>query len=691
MKPQKSSIVAVDGVVTHVAAFATIPGNPLAIFECTKEQARADFVYTKKNELAVVSSYGLYLYDYKREETTFYRNLGQLFTIDVLDDHRVVFNGIVEDRHSIVIFDHIAKEVVDIHHTERPFTKIKIIAPDLLVCIGDFEEIYFLDCQTWETVHTQLTTDHEGNIKHGWVSSVEIVDDDVIVYGGSDCKLSFFNHKKMQLEYEVSRPGWIRDIVVFENKLVATDGGSNKFAVWDYVNKTYLFNERTPRDGWVKEMCYAGDGTILFSPNRDWVFGLKMTALYPIYGASTRRAIKKQLQAHTDVTKNRVCFKEQWIKTHSKPIPFPFGIRKVIIGNKNRIFFLNYLKIFSLDMETKRISDTRKLSFDKMQALQVNERFFALVSGYPGMNSFMIYDLDLKRVVYTDIIKDLGNICKLNDTTLVVPKKEKITLFDLETFTYSLPGCGVSNDTPPVKKAEAIDEHRIAVGKAHSIQICNIKTQESHYVARSKKSREFTDFVVLDHAHLAYTIAGNELAVVNYQNNEVVAHFTIQNTCEYLNKIDDKTVVIVDASSRILFFNYKKQEIVRKVEHYGPSPVQSVIPLPDRRIAVVTYHAMDIYDSLEKWQCEISIKPYEDGTVKIEDYLHEEATLTHPFKRFQKPPKTDPRLEQHIAFYEPKRGNVLPFSTNPKAVQFVKDNPFKVIVRDWGKSMRRRQ
>ena len=681
MKTKRSRPVAVDGVVTQATAFATIATS---IFD-KKKYNTMDFVYTKANELAVVSYYGLYLYDYHKDRTMHYFNIGRMVTIDTLDQRRVVLGGLVDDRHSIVVFDHIAKEIVDIRHTKQPLTKIKKISPDLLVCIGDCEEIYFLDCHTLETVHIQPTTDHEGNIEHGWVSSVEIVDDDVIVYGGSDCKLSFFNHQKMQLEYEVSRPGWIRDIIVFENKLVATDGGSDKFAVWDYINKEYLYNKRTPRDNWVKKLCYAGDGDIVFSPDCDWVFNLKSMDIHKVNTIGEEHEIRKRIASRTDVTQNMVCFKDRWLRRHAKAIPFSFGISKIFVTEENLLYFVSYKRLSALDWQTKKISEPLNLPFSQFASLRINDHLFAFVAGEFPTYTFIIYDLNLKKIVHSRIIESIGDICKLDDNTLVVPHKDRLSLFNLKRYTYTFLKCIIAGNTFRIKRIVALDKKRIALLDSGGIRICNTKTMETSRGTDMDISDHIIDFVILDQEYLALTKSFYGIYVVNYNTQEIIAQYPHDTKLQYIDKIDEETVVVIDELYRILFFNYKQRKIVRKIEHYGPSGVESVITLPDRRIAVITWNSVDIYDNLENWQCETSIKMYRDDIVKIEDYLQNEATLIHPVREFRKPPEIDPVLESHIAFYDPKTGTVTPYSENMEAVQFVEDDPRKVVVPDWKK------
>lgn len=216
-----------------------------------------DFVCIAEDELIVVTGYGLYFYNYTDEIVHYFFRFGALYAVELLDETHVAFSGKIENAYKLVLFNYQTKEVADTQAIAFEAIQIKKISDTLLSCVGYDTHVLFYDFVTKEIVHLQDTKDHQGNVDRYWIKMVEIVDDEVIVYGGSDCRLSYFNHKTMKLLYTKFIGKWIHAIEVNEDKVVTVNKFSLKSKWLDRVLKG------VPRTSAIQKMIVLENGNFL--------------------------------------------------------------------------------------------------------------------------------------------------------------------------------------------------------------------------------------------------------------------------------------------------------------------------------------------------------------------------------------------------------------------------------------------
>jgi len=638
-----------------------------------------DFVCIAEDELIVVTGYGLYFYNYTDKIVHYFFNFGELYAIELLDDTHVAFSGKIDDQYKLVLFNYQTKEVTDTQTIAFEAIQIKKINDRLLSCVGYDTHVVFYDFDAKEIVHMQDTKNHKGNFKRHWIQTIEIVDDEVIVYGGSDCMLSFFNHKTMKLLYTISRPGWIRDIEVFEDKLVATDGGSDKFAIWDHINRKYIFNDLVKAHHlWY--ICYLGDGDLIFGSDTPSLLNYKTLTLNQSCTPEELKDIEERVKNLTVVKENKFCSKNKWLYRMLEGVPHTSEIQKMMVLENGSflIFFKDHFKEHMLLFyHTKKcVLWHVDLDFHVHKVIQLDESRLAFIT---TEQKLLIYDLHDKKIVFGYKIISVEDICKLDDKLLIYVTRKGMFSLNYKTYEVKDLSCFSIYDARELCR---IDDERVVCVNGSNSFVCNVKSGEDAI----KLHRSYTSFFKTEN-HLTL-LDGEKIAsanhftlyIDNYNNGDKINTMKFKSPIQKLLKFDDEILFILEENGTLTPYNYKQDTILtQEIDLPYKSDIRDIIKLSDKHTAIQMRNVILIYeDILGERRCLESIKIYDNTILSLYTYEKEELTLINTQKPFLG--KEDAYFDYYAKFIDLKSRKIFSYKELPQRVHFCEDEEDKVVL-----------
>jgi WD40 repeat protein len=641
-------------------------------FDITKAN---DFVYLKDGMLAIATGDGLFFYDYQHLQLIYSFSIGKLLAVEILNDSLLALSEEKENGYSIIIFNYQTQEIVNRHSIDFEVFKIKKIDEKLFVYMGYSEDIVFFDYKTFRIVHTEHTTNHQGVVKRYWIKTAEIVDDEVIVYGGSDCKLSFFNYKLMELLYEVSRPGWIRDIEVFEEKLVATDGGSDKFVVWDYINKEYIYNLYDVVNNYheLKYILYLGDGEIIYGRSCDHPFWVnyKTKEFKRSPDAVEMKKINKKIDAVTSVHENKFCYKMAWLENELQKLPEYSKLINIFdLGDGYSLYVFEHLLIF-YDRKKDEVVLKHRTRFKTAEVIHINKANGSAFAFLTSLGEFTIleYNSDQNRVSY--MLKGFFTLsmCSLSDNYMLYSTKHDLYLVNCETYNIK----HIEEFDYSIKIIDRLDDENILLEMNRTMYIYDVKQQKT-----ITAFNEYQDcrHIVLDDEIVAF-FCSSKIKILNFKKEEEFQTLEREREIRNICKIDTDKLLIIEEGNVVSCYDFR-QNIMLYEDIALSHTIDSAIKVDDS-VVFKGDNLIVIYEDIQTKKIAQSMRICSDDVVSVYDYRDNKLIITDTGS-------DDLELEYdpfdiHALFMDEKQHKIIPYKSYPQRVELIEqDNGMKKMI-----------
>ena len=641
-----------------------------------------DLVDTKT--LAIAAKDGVYICENRTGVVKHYHHTQEsIHTVAVLDDERLIFGG--EDNR-LTMFNYKTQKVIYTFAVSHQVLEIKKLDDNQLVFSCKSKEVFFFNYNIQKIVHTHHTGEHYGNMPLPWIGAIEMVESDLIVFGGSDCKLTFFNFKTKEVVITYLTAGWVRSIAVTPDKLVATDGGSDKLYIYDY-KKRERFHIRYKKDNYIHAMCCFDDHTLVYCGMK--FFDYKRKEIEDMIELEYNPFVIKKTDTNCIAFGGRT--KElSFLDYRTKDI---FTIPtidqiKSVMEIKQYIYlylFTDYLVIF--DYKNKRVVNNMNIGFRRVYELNEDMIVFS-----DGLYNLSIYDLNKRRVIrkFTSEIdrlkrensvkRKIRGYARLNDFSFVYAKGNTLFSYDIKTDISTKLPYVADYKVEDIYKIVSLDRDILVFSEdKRYITFYNYKTDEILFQTDALSSDKPNTFIKLDDESIACcTGEGNFVTIINYktqtyEKEAIVTKTAVQN----IYKIDDALIALVEYDNTLSFYDYKSRKIVyrKKMTH----KVFDVTKTTDNLIAIAgekeTVSYLDYWGSGDIIS---AMKFFNDGIISIYDFQNSELTLLNRRELFTTLDKKT--LDRH-AWYINNQGHVVSYKKFRDRLVFDKYEQNKVVLK----------